>query len=81
MNLTQKQSHFVFALIMVGTLTLIMSGVTTFVNSHFVFYFGKWMHNWIMAYAVALPCMLLLSPPIRKMLGKVTLEKAVQDVQ
>ncbi len=49
-----------------------MTGVTTFINSNLVLHVSKWMHNWMMAYAVALPCMMLLSPPLRKAIGKVT---------
>ena len=76
--LSQKQGHVLFSIIMVGTLTFIMTGVTTFVNSGFMLHFAKWMHNWIMAYVVALPCMMLLQPPLRKFIGKYTDNKNYQ---
>ncbi len=72
MKLTPTQAHIVFAILMVGTMTFIMTGVTSFVNSGFTFHFVKWMQNWILAYAVALPIMMLLSPPLRKFIGKFT---------
>lgn len=72
MKLTPKQAHVLFAVIMVGIMTFIMTGVTSFINSGFVFHFSKWMHNWFIAYGVALPIMMTLSPPLRKFIGKHT---------
>jgi hypothetical protein len=50
MKLTPKQGHVVFAIIMVGTMTFIMTGVTSFVNSDFTVHMLKWMRNWMLAY-------------------------------
>lgn len=72
MTLTPKQAHVLFAIVMVGTMTFIMTGVTSYVNSGFTLYFSKWMRTWCMAYAVALPIMMLLSPPLRNFIGKYT---------
>jgi hypothetical protein len=72
MKLTPKQAHVVFTIIMVGTMTFIMTGVTSYVNPGFTLHFSKWMHNWLIAYGVALPIMMLLSPPLRKFIGKHT---------
>jgi hypothetical protein len=69
MKLSQKQAHVLFAVIMVGTMTFIMTGVTSFIDSGFTLMFSKWMHNWILAYAVALPIMMLLSSPLRKFIA------------
>jgi hypothetical protein len=74
MKLSPKGANAVFAVIMVGTMTLIITGVNTFVNAGFALHFSKWMHNWIAAYVVALPIMMVLSPPLRKFLGKHTIK-------
>ena len=72
MNLSPKAAHVLFAVIMVGTMTCIITGVNTFVNGGFRVHWALWMHNWLFAYVVALPIMMVLSPPLRKFLGKHT---------
>ena len=72
MKFSPKQAHVVFAVIMVGTMTFIMTGVTSFVNFQFTLQLARWMHNWLLAYAVALPIMMLLSPPLRKAIARIT---------
>ena len=72
MKISQKQAHVLFAVIMVGTLTFILTGATSFINSNCTLQLSKWIHNWIMAYIIALPTMMVLSPPLRKSLAKYT---------
>lgn len=72
MRLSSKGANVLFAVIMVGTMTFIITGVNTFVNAGFVVRFSVWMHNWLFAYVVALPIMMMLSPPLRRFLGKRT---------
>jgi len=72
MTFSPKQAHVLFAIIMVGFMTLIMTGVNSFINAGFTVILAVWMHNWIVAYIVALPIMMALSPPLRKFLGKHT---------
>lgn len=72
MKFSPKASNILFAVIMVGTMTFIITGVNTFVNAGFVIRISAWMHNWIAAYIVALPIMMVLSPPLKKYLGKHT---------
>lgn len=72
MKFSAKQANLLFAIIMVGTMTFIITGVNAFVNGGFVIHVSTWMHNWIFAYVVALPIMMILSPPLRKFLGKNT---------
>lgn len=72
MILSSKGANASFAVIMVGTMTFIITGVNTFVNAGFVVHISSWMHNWIVAYAIALPIMMVLSPPVRMFLAKHT---------
>jgi len=70
--MTQKQAHILFAVIMVGGMTFIVTGISTFINNAFTVSTFKWMRSWAVAYAIALPIMLLFSPPLRKVLQKYT---------
>jgi len=72
MKFSPKGANVLFAVIMVGTMTFIITGVNTFVNGGFRVHLSVWVHNWIFAYVVALPIMMLLSPPLRRFLGKHT---------
>jgi hypothetical protein len=70
MKLTQKKAQALFAVVMVGTMTFIMTGMTTFVNTGFTLAPAQWMRSWLVAYAVALPIMMLLSPPLRRLIWR-----------
>jgi hypothetical protein len=72
MNLSPKASHILFAVIMVGIMTFIITGVNTFIGGGYAFNVAAWMRNWGSAYIVALPIMMILSPPLRKFLAKHT---------
>ncbi|HAJ79962.1 MAG TPA: DUF2798 domain-containing protein [Fibrobacteres bacterium] len=72
MKFSPKGANILFAVIMVGTMTFIITGVNTFVNAGFSIRLSAWIHNWIFAYVVALPIMMLLSPPLRKIIAKYT---------
>jgi hypothetical protein len=72
MKLSPKGANALFAVIMVGMMTFIITGVNTFVNSGFVIRISAWMHNWIASYVIALPIMMTLSPPVRKLLARYT---------
>jgi len=69
---SQKQANVLFATIMVGTMTFIMTGVNSFINSGYTVIVSAWLHNWIVAYLVALPIMMTLSPPLRRFFAKRT---------
>jgi hypothetical protein len=68
MKLSPKQGQFAFAVVMVGTMTFLMTGVMSFVNADFTLRVATWLRSWLLAYATALPIMLVLSPPIRRVI-------------
>ena len=61
----------VFAFFMSLMMSFLMSGVVTFINlgivDHFVI---LWFKAFIRAFAIAFPCVLLLVPLVRKIVGK-----------
>lgn len=65
MTLTQKQGHLLFAVVMVGCMTFVITGLNTFISLGFVLVPLAWLKNWLSAYAVALPVMIVLSPKVR----------------
>ena len=65
MALTHRQGNILFAVIMVGTMTLVVTGLNTFVSTGFEIHPFLWLKNWLLAYAVALPVMIVFSPKVR----------------
>ena len=59
MTLSPKQGYLLFAIIMVGTMTLVVTGLNTFVSTGFEFHPLIWLKNWLLVYAVALPVMIV----------------------
>ena len=52
-------------------MSFLMSGVITFINLGFVDHFVMlWFKAFIRAFLVAFPCVLLLVPVVRKIVGK-----------
>lgn len=57
MKLTPKQGNLLFATIMVGAMTFIALGYS--LNLF------MWLKNWLSAYVVAFPIMIVFSPKVR----------------
>ena len=72
MTLTQKQALLLFPIVMVGMMTFILTGLTGVING--TFSLSHWMHSWGSAYGIALPTMLLLSPPLKRVIARFTHE-------
>ena len=61
----------VFAFFMSLMMSFLMSGVITFINLGFVDQFVMlWFKAFIRAFAVAFPCVLMIVPFVRKIVGK-----------
>ena len=65
MKLTPKQGHLLFAVIMVGFMTFIITGLNTFMAQGYSLNPFVWLKNWLSAYLVALPIMIVFSPKVR----------------
>lgn len=64
MKLTPKQGHLLFAVIMVGFMTFIITGLNTFMAQGYSLKPFVWFKNWLSAYLVALPIMVVFSPKV-----------------
>jgi hypothetical protein len=68
-----RYSHLVFALLLAGFMTLIVSGVTTAINlgvSHdFV---SRWLRAWLPTWAIAFPALLLVRPIVTRIVERIT---------
>lgn len=61
----------VFAFFMSLMMSFLMSGVITFINLGLVDHFiTLWLNAFIRAFAIAFPCVLLVVPFVRKIVGK-----------
>ena len=73
MKLTPRQAQRAFvpliALAMSGLMTLFMTAFNFGVGAGFI---GRWLQNWGLGFAVALPTALLVVPMIRNGLARVT---------
>ena len=66
----------VFAFFMSGLMAFVMSGVLTLINLGLVDGFvGLWMRAYVVAWAVAMPCVTLVAPVVRR-LTKLTVRTA-----
>ena len=62
------KEKMLFALIMSGCMAFTMSGVMTFLNIGLIpDFFTKWMNGFLIAYAIAFPLVITISPLIRKL--------------
>ncbi len=65
LKLTPKQGNLLFAVIMVGFMTFIITGLNTFMAQGYSLNPFVWLKNWLSAYLVALPIMIVFSPKVR----------------
>lgn len=65
MKFTPKQGNLIFAILMVGIMTFVITGINTFVGAGHTLQIFTWLKNWGTAYVIALPIMIILSPRIR----------------
>ncbi|MCK9183068.1 MAG: DUF2798 domain-containing protein [Fibrobacteraceae bacterium] len=65
MKLTPKQGNLLFAVIMVGFMTFIITGLNSFITQGYSLNLFLWLRNWLGAYVVALPIMIVFSPKVR----------------
>ncbi|WP_281246584.1 DUF2798 domain-containing protein [Marinobacter zhejiangensis] len=67
---------------MSGLMSLLMSGVITFINTGFASgYLLRWMHAFVVAWAVAFPLVSLIAPLARRLTDLVLGNPVPSDVQ
>lgn len=70
--ISNKYLNQVQALLLSGFMSLLMSGIITFINLGFIDGFLTiWFQAWIVAYAIAFPTILLIFPFARKLAMKI----------
>jgi hypothetical protein len=73
MRISPRYSPQLFALLMSIIMAFIMTGFVTWVNTGIDIGFAdRWMHAFIMAWPVALICILILAQRIRSLVEKLT---------
>ncbi|MDJ0994430.1 MAG: DUF2798 domain-containing protein [Dinoroseobacter sp.] len=71
--LPAKFAPYLFALILSGFMSLIVSGLVSYKALGLVDgFFGIWMEAWAFAWAVAFPSALFVAPIARKLVARVT---------
>jgi len=67
-----KYFHQVQALLLTGFMTFIVSGTISFINLGLVNNIVEiWLHAWVLAYIIAFPTLLLVSPFVQKLAMKI----------
>lgn len=69
--IARKHAPLLFALILSGVMSLLVSGVATFRTAGLVPDFASlWIGGWISAWALAFPLVLLMAPLTRRLVEK-----------
>lgn len=73
----KKYDKYLFALIMGTVMSFIMSFIITFINLGFIDGFLlKWLEAFVKAAICAIPIITIVAPRVRKIVDKLTIQKA-----
>ena len=65
-------ASYLFGLLLSGTMSLLVSGISTFRATGMIKGFGMlWMNNWMFGWAVAFPTVLVVGPIVRRLVARV----------
>ncbi|MGL5011954.1 MAG: DUF2798 domain-containing protein [Paracoccaceae bacterium] len=71
--LPQRFANPLFALLLSGFMSCIISGLSTFRALGFVDgVIGLWLMNWLTSWAVAFPIVLIIAPIVRRIVTRLT---------
>lgn len=73
MKLPRRHAPKLFALFMASCMSCLMSAFITFVNLGAGAFPHPWLHNWGLAFCVALPCVMLLAPIGQRFVARFTI--------
>jgi hypothetical protein len=69
----RRFAPLLFAALLAGFMTLIVSGVTTALNVGLPSDFGlRWMHAWFPTWAIAFPVLLVVRPLVQRLVERMT---------
>lgn len=72
-KIPRKYAGYLIGAMMAVTMGFLMSGVVTFINLGLTHDFlGRWMHAFLRSVVVALPLALIVAPPIKSFVDKIT---------
>lgn len=72
MKFPRRHADRLFAVFMAASMSGIMSLLLTLLNVGTRAIPWQWLHNWGIAFVIALPCILLLAPIGRRLVTKIT---------
>ena len=73
MTIPKRYSPLVFAVLLTGLMTLVISGVATAINVGFPSDFlGRWLRAWLPNWAIACPVLLLVRPYVQRLTERLT---------
>jgi hypothetical protein len=73
MRIPHRYSHLLFALLMSFVMAFIVTAFVTWINTGMGEGFvGRWMHAFLLAWPVAMTCILLFVNKVRKLVTKLT---------
>lgn len=73
MKFNKKYSNLLFAFLMSILMAFLMSGVLTAIHLGFTPHFiVQWLHSFALAWPIAFPSILLITPVVRKAVAKLT---------
>lgn len=66
-----RYANLVFGLLLSGIMTLLISGLTTFINLGFARdFFSVWMHAYGASWVLAFPIVVVVAPFVRKVVNR-----------
>ena len=69
----RRYAPFVFALLLTGCMTFVVSGVTTLINIGLpADFLWRWGRAWLPTWAIAYPVMLVLRPVVQRATDRIT---------
>lgn len=69
----KRFAPYVFALLLAGLMTLVVSGVVTALNVGIPpDFMGRWLGSWITTWAIAYPVLLVVRPVVHRVVERLT---------
>jgi Protein of unknown function (DUF2798) len=73
MKISAKHSNLLFAFFMSLLMAFLMSGVLTAIHLGFPpDFIAQWLHSFVLAWPIAFPSILVIAPPVRRIVAKLT---------
>ena len=73
-ELPKRYSHFLFGIIQSGFTCAVAAGIASGPFMYSAIFLGHWLKSWLMAWAVMIPFVLVITPLIRRAVDALTAE-------